>query len=73
MKKTTLIAKRATLSYRLSMVVYISLFLFVAFLTFELSLLFNLISYFIRNNNDRVRLWIRSLHITYLSNAGFIA
>lgn len=42
MKKTTLIAKRATLSYRPSIVVYISLFLFVAFLIFEVSLLFTI-------------------------------
>lgn len=38
--KTTLIAKRAKLSYGSSIAIYTSLFLFVAFLTFEFSLLF---------------------------------
>ena len=40
MKKTTLVAKRVTLSYKSSITIYISLFLFVAFLTLEFSLLF---------------------------------
>mgnify|MGYP003301227707 CR=1 FL=1 len=39
MNKTKIIAKRVTLSYGPSIALYISLFLFIAFLTFEFSLL----------------------------------